>query len=58
MQITEINTGWEGPYNVVKRLNDVVYRVQRSPKGKIKIVHLNRLKKYQGLDEADRDDQL
>jgi len=26
---------WKGPYNVVKRLNDVVYRVQRSPKGKM-----------------------
>jgi len=49
---------WEGPYNVVKRLNDVVYRVQRNPKGKMKIVHLDRLKKHQGLDEADRDDQL
>jgi len=43
---------------VVKGLNYVVYRVQRSPKGKMKIVHLDRLKKYQGLDEADRDDQL
>lgn len=43
---------WERPSKVVKRINDVVYRVQRSPKGKMKIVHLDRFNSYHGLDEA------
>ncbi|GBO27022.1 hypothetical protein AVEN_36329-1 [Araneus ventricosus] len=33
----------EGPYTVVKKLNDVVYRVQRSPNAKPKVIHFNRL---------------
>ena len=37
---------WEGPYIVLKRINDVVYRIQRSPKCKMKVVHLDRLKMY------------
>jgi len=49
---------WEAPYNVVKRLNDVLEAaLVRALKGKMKFVHLDKLKKYQGLDEADRDDQ-
>jgi len=48
---------WEGPYTILSRLNDVVYRIQRNPRCKMKVVHLDRLKKYQGTQEADRDDQ-
>ncbi|GBM57276.1 Transposon Ty3-I Gag-Pol polyprotein [Araneus ventricosus] len=33
----------EGPYTVVKKLNDVVYRVQTSPNAKPKVIHINRL---------------
>ncbi|KAJ8914665.1 hypothetical protein NQ315_017362, partial [Exocentrus adspersus] len=29
---------WEGPYIVVTRLNDVVYRIQKNPQAKMKIV--------------------
>jgi len=39
---------WEGPYTVVKRLSDVTYRIQLTPKSKPKIVHFDRLKKYLG----------
>ena len=34
---------WEGPYTVVKRLSAVTYRIQRSARAKLKVVHINRL---------------
>ncbi|GBN65283.1 hypothetical protein AVEN_233733-1 [Araneus ventricosus] len=39
----KLQQNWEGPYNVVKILNDVVYRVQTSPNAKPKVIHINRL---------------
>ncbi|UYV77490.1 K02A2.6-like [Cordylochernes scorpioides] len=34
---------WEGPYKIIKCLNDVIYRIQKTPKSKPKVVHYNRL---------------
>ncbi|GBN41958.1 hypothetical protein AVEN_21577-1 [Araneus ventricosus] len=42
----KLQQSWEGPYTVVKKLNDVVYRVQRSPYAKPKVIHINRLAPY------------
>ncbi len=39
---------WEGPYLVIKRLNDLVYRIQRDRNGKLRVVHRNRLWAYRG----------
>ena len=39
---------WEGPYTVTKAINDVVYRIQFTPRSKPKVVHHNRLWKYTG----------
>lgn len=39
---------WEGLYAVVKRLNDLVYRIQRGRNGKLKAVHRNHLWAYRG----------
>ncbi|UYV63913.1 K02A2.6-like [Cordylochernes scorpioides] len=36
------------PYKVVKRINDLVYRIQRSSKAKPRVVHLSRLALFQG----------
>ncbi|KAJ8911889.1 hypothetical protein NQ315_012303 [Exocentrus adspersus] len=36
-------------YTVVTRLNDVVYRIQKNPQAKMKIVHIDRLTPYQEL---------
>ena len=36
---------WTGPYRVVKKISDVVYRVQLEGGRKRKVVHFNRLKK-------------
>ncbi|KAJ8973385.1 hypothetical protein NQ317_012101 [Molorchus minor] len=51
---------WEGPYTVIKRINDLVYRIQRGPRAKMKVVHLDRLAPYRRPHEelVDRDDHL
>ncbi|KAJ8912994.1 hypothetical protein NQ315_002871, partial [Exocentrus adspersus] len=43
----KLQKSWEGPYIVVTRLNDVVYRIQKNPQAKMKIVHIDRLTPYQ-----------
>ncbi|XP_063960276.1 uncharacterized protein LOC135155273 [Lytechinus pictus] len=42
-----------GPYQVVSRLSDVTYRIQRSPRSKLRVVHFDRLKLYSGSDIPD-----
>ena len=39
---------WSGPYLVVNKLSDVVYRIQLSSRSRPKVVHLDRLKEYMG----------
>lgn len=48
----KLQSDWEGPYRVVGRINDVVYRIQKCghPKSKMKVVHLERLTEYKGED--------
>lgn len=56
----KLQTNWEGPYEVVKRINDVVYRIRRSDnsRAKMKVVHLERLAPYPGRGvELVRDEQ-
>ena len=43
---------WEGPYLIVHRLSDALYRIQKSPRAKCKIVHFNRLKKCKRQDRT------
>lgn len=42
----KLQQNWEGPYKVVTRINDVVYRIQRGNRGATKVVHLDRLAPY------------
>lgn len=42
---------WKEPYRVVKRINDEVYKIQRSPRSKMNEVNLNRLSEYNGDPE-------
>ena len=44
----KLMTKWVGPYLVIAKLTDVVYRIQMSQRAKPKVIHLNRLKKYEG----------
>ncbi|GBM64251.1 hypothetical protein AVEN_167276-1 [Araneus ventricosus] len=46
----KLRQNWEGPYTVVKKLNDVVCRVQRSPNAKPKVIHINWLAPYRATD--------
>ena len=39
---------WQGPFTVVERINDVIYRIKKGPRTKPKIVHHDRLKLYAG----------
>ncbi|GBN06631.1 hypothetical protein AVEN_215806-1 [Araneus ventricosus] len=43
---------WEWPYTIVKRLNDVIYRVQRSPNAKPKAIDINRIALYLATDRS------
>ena len=45
---TKLACKWTGPHKIVKRLNDVIYRVQKSSKSLPKVVHHDRLKLYCG----------
>ncbi|GFU58545.1 retrovirus-related Pol polyprotein from transposon 412 [Trichonephila clavipes] len=47
----KLQTNWKGPYTVLKRLNDVVVWIQKSPHSKPKEIHYNRLAPYIGQDE-------
>jgi len=49
----KLQTNWEGPYRIVKKLNDVVYRIQScsSKRCKMKVVHFERLTPYFGTDK-------
>jgi hypothetical protein len=37
---------WHGPFVIIERLNDVMYRIKLSSKSKPKIVHYDKLKHY------------
>ncbi|GBN03697.1 hypothetical protein AVEN_258828-1 [Araneus ventricosus] len=43
---------WEGPYTIVKRLNDAIYRVRRSPNAKPKIIAIKRLALCRATDHS------
>ena len=44
----KLSLPWQGPYLVVKALSAVTFRIQKSKKGKTKVVHADRLKLYEG----------
>ena len=44
----KLQRSWEGPYNIITRINDVIYRIQRHGRAKRIVVHLDRLAPYLG----------
>ncbi|GBN89634.1 Retrovirus-related Pol polyprotein from transposon 412 [Araneus ventricosus] len=48
----KLQQNWEGLYTIVKKLNDVIYRVQRSPNAKPKVILINRLTPYRATDHS------
>jgi hypothetical protein len=45
---------WEGPYKVVTRINDVVYRIQLNLRSRMLVVHLDKLAPYHGVAWDER----
>jgi len=45
-KVPKLQTGWEGPYCVVRKLSDIVYCIRKSNKYKNKIIHMDRLASY------------
>ena len=44
-------SAWKGPWVVVKKLDDLLYRVQQGPRSKSQVIHVNRLKPYKEEEE-------
>ena len=53
----KLQQDWEGPYSVIKRINDVVYRIQKGARARMKVVHVDRLARYHCRDGLVRDEQ-
>jgi hypothetical protein len=48
----KLQSSWDGPYKIVTRINDVLYRIQRNPTSRM-VVNLDRLASYQGVDRDE-----
>ncbi|VEN59224.1 unnamed protein product [Callosobruchus maculatus] len=48
----KLQSSWEGPYEVVMKINDVIYRIKKANGGKPRVVHFNRLAPFAG-DNAE-----
>ena len=44
---------WDGPYIVTKCIDDLIYQIQKGARGKPRVVHTDRLKRYEGADVPD-----
>ena len=45
-RVKKLSSRWNGPYQVVEPLSDVVIKIRRRPRAKELVVHHNRLKPY------------
>ncbi|POS82770.1 hypothetical protein EPUL_005785, partial [Erysiphe pulchra] len=54
----KLQRSWEGPYEVLTRINDVIYRIKQLPRGKPKIIHFNRLAPYHGNNGCQEEQQV
>jgi len=43
----KLQSNWEGPYRIVKKLSDVTFRIQKSARHKLKVVHADRLAPFE-----------
>lgn len=44
----KLQSSWSGPYVIVTRLGDVVYRIRNLRRGKLHVTHVEHLRPYQG----------
>ena len=52
----KLQRDWEGPYEVIKCLNDVVFRIRKGLNGKPKVVHGDRLWPYRNRNTVFSED--
>ena len=45
----KLQSKWEGPYLVKEHLNELICRIVRSPQANPKVVHINRLARFEDL---------
>jgi hypothetical protein len=50
----KLQSSWEGPYKIIKRINDMVYRIQKNPRSMMMVVHLDRLAPYRRAARDER----
>ena len=46
----KLSRPWKGPFVVIRKINDLVFRIQKTPRSKPKELHCNRLWKYTGAN--------
>ena len=46
----KLSLKWKGPYIVLRKINDVLYKIGKNSKHKGTVVHHNRLKPYTGTN--------
>jgi hypothetical protein len=52
-KLPKFQSSWEGLYKVVTQNNGVVYRIQRNPRSRMMVVHLDWLAPYQGATQDE-----
>ena len=51
----KLQSFWKGPFEVVEKIAEVLYRIRNCCSGKSQVVHFNRLKPYQERDVEQRE---
>ena len=51
-KIPKLSSPWRGPYEILKCLNDVNYKIKKLITGKVQVVHYDRMKRYHGPKPA------
>ena len=44
----KLSSHWRGPYEILKCLNDLNYKIKELTTGKVQVVHYDRMKRYHG----------
>ena len=44
----KLQRSWKGPYIVIKKFSDILYKIQKGPRDEPKVLHHDRPKPYNG----------
>ena len=48
---SKLGSNWEGPYVIVRKINDIIYQIKKGPRAQPRTVHHNNLKPYKGTNQ-------